>query len=106
MCPMCSDPEGYGSCSNTYALGPTSSFETSKACSASQTCCHFGSITCGSYSSIPSSGNENGLSRGRGELARLPPRLLSALQKQQLLHCVEFSRAGKSAPCPTTRSST
>ena len=49
---MCSVPEGYGSCSSTYDFGSIGSFVASKACSASQTCCHLGSIACGSYRSM------------------------------------------------------
>ncbi len=45
---MCSEPDGYGSCSSTYDFGSTGSFETSKAFSASQISCHLASIACGS----------------------------------------------------------
>ena len=71
---MCSEPDGYGSCSSTYALrlGPAGvGFETSKARSSSQTRCHFGSIACGSYCSSCRLREQKSLSsRGRGELAR------------------------------------
>ncbi len=53
---MCSVPDGYGSISSWYQCGssvaPGGGFGVSKARSASQTCCHLGSIVVGSYRSI------------------------------------------------------
>src|SRR5919197_540951 len=48
---MWGSPEGYGSISRTYErwVPFASSLETSHVRSRSQTCCHLGSITCGSY---------------------------------------------------------
>src|SRR5919106_442563 len=80
MCPMCSVPDGYGSCSSTYDFSPTGSFETSKARSASQTSCHFFSIACGSYLSIKKASLE------AREFNAAAPRSLPALPKQLLLH--------------------
>src|SRR5688572_10658713 len=98
MWPRCSEPDGYGSCSSTYDFGRTRSSEASGARSAAQTSCHFASIACGSYVSIVVSGNENGLSRGRGEQPRRPPRGLSALGKELLHRCPECSSGGQWTP--------
>jgi hypothetical protein len=53
---MWSVPDGYGSISSWYqwfsGASPGGGFGVSQALASSQTCCHFGSICCGSYRSI------------------------------------------------------
>src|SRR3954451_6117067 len=77
MWPMCSVPDGYGSCSSTYDFGCTGSLETLNASSRSHVSCHFTSIACASYASNSSSRYEKASrKRGWGKLARRVPRCL------------------------------
>src|SRR5215471_6138477 len=86
-------PEGYGSISSWYqwfsAVAPGSGFGTWKACSSSQTRCHFASISWGSYLGVIENflwNEKTSPRRGRGELGAALPRGLPELGKKQLLH--------------------
>src|SRR6266536_1884312 len=92
---MCSVPEGYGSISSGYqwrsVSSPGAGFGVWKACSSSQTRCHFASICCGSYLFIPAPETKKPLIReavgswgGLAALASCPIREAPASRKMVL----------------------